>query len=456
MHHRLPTDFLRSGIPSFPRSMLLAPEYRITLDSRLVEPGDIFWPLTGARYDGHDFIDESIARGAVAVISHRPPRSGICVIPVSDTLVAYHRLAALWMRRFQDRGGISIAISGSAGKTSVKEIMATLCAGPGTYASHDNQNNAFGLPRSILNMPDDARLAILEIGVGGPGEMAGYTDMVQPTHAILTNVFPAHIECFRDMEQLALEKCLLFARLSRDGRAVYGGSHRYAHYIQQVSLGAYCPMAPESSYWKTSDGTEILTTGAITDCNGRAYSFPLTGHYQRQNAAMALEAGLASGIDTTTMLRRTHMLRALPMRYERFEGRITMILDCYNANIGSAAAGLLAFSSETTSGKRYVVLGTMAEQGTMAPAQHYKLGQLTGEMSGIHGGIVAGEYRDEVVRGYHAASGGSLLHCVSHVDEIPGILHRLLQDGDIVWVKASRFMGLEHTMAAWHQSLKNV
>jgi UDP-N-acetylmuramoyl-tripeptide--D-alanyl-D-alanine ligase len=350
----------------------------VSIDTRTLEPGDLFVALKDVR-DGHDFVADALAKGAAAALVSRIPDGvapGAPLLVVPDVLQA---LGALGRAARARTGARVVAITGSAGKTSTKKMLADALAGQGrVHAAEKSYNNHWGVPLTLARMPAETDFAVIEIGMNAPGEIAPLTRMTRPHAAIVTLVAAAHLEAFGKIEGIAHEKASIFVGLEPGGTAILNGDlpttpilHDWAarHSGHEVVFGA-----GEGAEWRLASadvddsGTDVVIDGPA----GRlAFRLGTPGRHFAMNAAAVLAAVAAIGADPVLAARNLDGWAPPGGRGVSQEialtggGAVTLIDDAFNANPASLAAALdvLAAARPAPGGRRMAVLGDMLELG---------------------------------------------------------------------------------------------
>lgn len=432
----------------------------ISIDSRSILPGQAFVAIHGKRFDGHYFINEAVHKGAACVILSEggAPTNGARRVPtisVSDTTQALGDLASFHRRRFDIP---VVAVTGSCGKTTTKELIAHLMGdsfrilkSPGSY------NNQFGLPLALLEITSDHDVAVVELGSNHPGEIAYLASITQPTVAVITNVGPVHLEYFGSLIDILQEKLSLLEELPGDGTAILPGDQL------DVCLEARNFLHPRARlvYFGTTDRCDIqaldihrLDTpgdrrqvqtgkGMSVRLRDRIQEFivPLMGYHNVENALAALTCAWTLGVPMEITRKRLRTFPQIAMRSEvvRFHG-VTLINDCYNANPLSFARAL-EMLRDIRASRKVAIMGDMLELGDFAPSAHEAIGRLAMQM-GIDEVIAVGEYAEHVAKGVaqtHRAKATTFRSVAELLEGLPGRLRK----GDGVLVKGSRKLNLE-------------
>ncbi|GHV56284.1 UDP-N-acetylmuramoyl-tripeptide--D-alanyl-D-alanine ligase [Deltaproteobacteria bacterium] len=362
----------------------------LSTDSRTVGPGEVFVALAGARFDGHDHAASALARGALAVVAHRvlPGEAGRKSILVPDTLAALGDLAGSLRRRRRLK---VVAITGSNGKTTSKELTASILRLVDRHllATAGNFNNLVGLPLTLFRLKAQTRLAVLEMGMSGYGEIARLTRIAEPEVALITSVGPAHLEFFGTVGRVARAKGELYAGLKSDALAVvdddepllrrearrFAGNHLYFGSTPraQVRLGRARPRALA--------GQSLTLYGPGAE-KGRRVELRLLGAHNARNALAAAAAALAAGADWDQIQQGLEAVESVPGRLKAFRTRtgLWVLDDSYNANPASLAAGLAVLGGLKVRGGRGAILGDMLELGPQEAALHRRIGRLAAEL----------------------------------------------------------------------------
>jgi UDP-N-acetylmuramoyl-tripeptide--D-alanyl-D-alanine ligase len=422
---------------------------RLRIDSRDVEPGDVFLALPGSKRDGHDFAVHALSRDAAAVIlrSDRPRAYSGPKLIVPDTRQALWDLAR-WHRRQLD--ALIIGVTGSVGKTTTRELIhALLCGQHEGVRSQKNFNNEIGLPLSLLDIQANHEFAVLELGASRVGDIARLTDLAQPEVGVITAIGSAHLATFGSVEGIMQGKGELLDALPAGGFAVLPGD---CPRLRSISRRAKCRVifAGEGieNHIRVS-GIEQTDVGLRFRVDGQLYRLPLFGRHNITNAMCALtigrEIGIPNGIladclaDFQPVAGRTHV---------RHIGHWTVIDDTYNASPQAFAAALQTLQDIPTrnDARRIVIAGDMLELGATSADEHRQLGEQIGRRN-IDRLLVIGDHADDVAQG--AMSAGLPPHRIAAPNDWDAFLLLLecwLEAGDVVLVKGSRGMRMERVI----------
>ena len=409
-----------------------------SIDSRTIRPGELFFAIRGPRHDGHGFVGDAFARGAAGAVvadAGAGPRAGALVV-VPDTVAALQRVAA---RARNAWGGRVVAVTGSCGKTTTKEAIATLLGQFVTTAkSEGNLNNEFGLPLSLLRIPDRARAAVVEIGINHPGEMGPLARIAAPDVSVVTNVGPAHLGNFASVDEIAWEKGRLVAALSAEGCAVLNADDRRVAAFGRRHKGRSLTFAIEGEAdFRAEDVEDRGIEGSRFKLGGLRLSSPLAGRHNVYNVLAAIAAARPFGIAPGDLAGALRRLQPSPMRgVIRKRGGVVLIDDCYNAN-PDAVRAMLRVLRRTSALRRIAVLGEMRELGARSRELHRQVGRAVAS-SGIDYLVAVGGDAAEI-----ASSAGIPAEYCASAGEAAAVLQALVRRGDAVLLKGSRGVGLE-------------
>lgn len=409
----------------------------VSTDSRSDVRGAVFVAIRGDRFDGHDFVADAIVGGAGVVIVDRSYQ-GVAEprIVVDDTRRALLDLA---VKRRNELTVPVIAITGSTGKTSTKDLLAAGIAG--SWASPRSFNNEIGLPLTVVNTPEGSTAVVLEVGSRGRGHIASLQAAVRPDVAVVTNLGVVHLETFGSEEGLADAKYELIEALGPSGVAIVPDDEprlQRATSPNQLTFGEGRGDVSVSDIVVDALGHPTFTLSA-RDTSHRV-SLEVAGAHQARNAAAAVCVAVALGYDIREFVEGLSKASGSAWRMEVHEGRFTVVNDAYNANPQSVAAALETLAA-MRAGRRYAVLGPMAELGPVCETAHRDMGKLALEL-GIDGLIVVG-----VDHGYCIGAGALVTNAVD-IEDAADTLRAVVEPGDVVLVKASRSAGLERLAIA--------
>ncbi len=431
----------------------LRPITGVIHDTRRLEPGDLFVPLAGTR-DGHEFISVAFESGASAALAREEWNPG----ERRPLLRVREPIEALWAIAGWHRARLSfpvIGLTGSVGKTTVKEMVAAALEMEGpTVRTVLNWNNAIGLPLSLLKaVPGYHRFGVFEVGTNHPGEIQPLASLLRPDLAILTGIGPVHLEHFGTLDAIAQEKGALLEALPPDGVAVVNRDTPCFDRLRERISGRLVTVSVEArdAVWRVTclerddlGGQVIHVKGPVGEQTAR---IPRPGRHDALNAALALAAAVEMGVEWRSAAEGLGRgLGYLPMRWQQaMVGGIGIINDAYNANPISMASALETFAGQAIgAGRKYLMLGEMKELGTQRTAFHMEVGRQIAK--GPWAGVVL--LRSE---GTEAMAEGALqagfprdgLYLAPDAEEAAATLCKLLRPGDWVLLKASRGVALE-------------
>jgi UDP-N-acetylmuramoyl-tripeptide--D-alanyl-D-alanine ligase len=415
----------------------------ISTDSRALAPGTLFVALAGERFDGHDYLDAAAASGATGAVVRQgagvPP--GMTAFEVRDTLKAFGRLARA---RRRELSGPVVAITGTNGKTSTKEMLAAVLATRyRVYATRANLNNLVGVPTTILEAPDDIEALVVEAGANLPGEIAQYRAIIEPSLTVVTNAVEGHLEGFGSLagvmaEKLSLTDGVPLAIVGVQPPELAAGARQRAKSVRTAALerADLTPDAVELG----PDARPILTFGDTS------FTLAARGLHQADNATRVWAVVEALGLDRRAAARALEGFSMPGGRGELLEaGGLTILNDCYNANPQSFRAAI-ATARALRNGRRLVfVAGTMRELGPESSALHAEVARALVELAPDLLGAV-GDFVPALAP--YAAELGDRLVTASDPLALGPLIARRLEGGEVVVLKASRGVALERILPA--------
>lgn len=415
-------------------------------DSRTLPPGALFFALRGDQFDGHRFIAEAFRRGASgAVVERDIAEAGLPLLAVPDTRHALGLLAGAWRQRFQIP---IVAVTGSNGKTTVKEMLAAIFSplAP-TLVTPGNLNNDIGVPLTLFGLGNEHRFGVVEMGANHAGEIAALTCMVRPEVAVITQCAPAHLEGFGSIEGVARAKAEIYAGLGADGTAVINADDAYAG-----SWRSACAGRRQLSFG-LQPGADVTATQVEVGANGmnfvlthreqeRSIRLQLFGRHNVANALAATACAVALNIPLPRIAAGLESMRAVKGRLQLKAGRhaARVLDDTYNANPASLGAALGVL--ETFPGRRWLVLGDMGELGPTGPELHARAGA-SARAAGVERLFALGALSRFAAQAFGAGAG----HFVSSEDLVAELSPGLAADVTVL-VKGSRAMSMERVVAA--------
>lgn len=421
---------------------------RVVIDSRAVAPGDLFVALRGEQHDGHSYVAQARSAGAVGALVSEWVDVELPQLRVPDTLAALQRTAALWRSRFALP---VVAVTGSNGKTTTKQMLAAVFAARGpVLATRGNLNNHIGVPLTLLSLRGEHRTAVVEMGANHLGEIALLADLARPDVGVVTQAGDAHLEGFGSREGVARGKGELFAAID-GGVAVINADDTYAPLWRQLAarasvltfgMSASADVSAQQLQFEPLDNAVGSRFVLRTPAGNASVRLPMPGRHNVMNALAAAACGVALGLEPD-------VIAAGLARVEGAQGRLSwqttgegarVLDDSYNANPTSLRAGLELLAG--LPGRRLLVLGGMAELGADAPRLHFEAGT-SARTLGIDGLYGLGPLAAEAARGFGA--GAQVFEDVAALVEA---LRPQLDSKTVVLVKGSRSARMERVVEA--------
>jgi UDP-N-acetylmuramoyl-tripeptide--D-alanyl-D-alanine ligase len=414
----------------------------VSTDTRTLRPGDLFVAIAGERYDAHAFLGAARAAGAngAVVRTGTPPVDGLVLFPVADTL---HALGRLGHARRRDVPGPVVAITGTNGKTSTKELVArALGTRWRAHATRGNLNNEVGVPLTLLATPDDAEALVIEAGASIPGEIARLREVIAPTVGVVTNVSAGHLQGFGGLDGVLEEKVSLLegvplAVVGTEPAALLDRARAAA--VRAISAGLSDRADVRPDRWSLTAGGHVEL-----EFRGVPVRVALAGRHQADNAMIALALAEELGLSMESVAQALAAVTLPAGRWEVHEtGGRTVIHDAYNANPASMMAALE--TAQRVAGHRPLVLmvGSMLELGDAGPAEHARLADAMVRLEPALIGAV-GAFGPALER--HHARLGDRLVLAPDAEALGQALARRLPDGAVVLLKGSRGMRLERAL----------
>lgn len=416
----------------------------VSTDSRNIEPGMLFIALKGPNHDGHEHVATAAEAGAVAAIVEQAQSVEIAQLVVKDTRLALGQLAAAWREQLATP---LVAVTGSNGKTTVKEMCAAILGEAGrTLSTRGNFNNDIGLPLTLLRLEPEHDYGVIEMGANHPGEIAYLSGLTRPQVAIITNAGPAHLEGFGSIEGVAKAKGEIYSGLSDEGVAVINADDNYAPLWRELSAGH------RSLAFGVEQSADIGVRGmgdihgseleVLTPLGEFHLSLPLPGRHNVMNALAALGAAIALGIDLDVIARGLNNMVPVDGRLQVRDGNrgATILDDSYNANPSSMHAGLEVLAG--CDGRRFFAMGDMGELGDEGEALHRQVGIDAREL-GIDRLYATGN----LSRNASEAFGDNGYYFDGQQQLIDALLPEMDKDVTVL-VKGSRSSHMEHVVEA--------
>jgi len=414
-----------------------------SVDTRTLDPGDVFFALHGPNHDGGAYIAAAFEKGAVAAVTdanHESPR----ILRVEDPQLALENLAS-WAR--QQWGGDVVGVTGSAGKTSTKDVIARMLGSVMPVGkTTGNFNNHVGVPLSILRLPADARIAVLEIGMNHAGEIRHLCGIAWPRIGVVTNVGYAHIEMFDSIEGIALAKRELIECLPKEGIAVLNADDRFARDFGAVHAGPVLRFGLSEIADVRATDVEFRADGTRFRVCGTTFNTPLQGRHAVLNILAGLAVAQLYGIAHAKLVDVVAELEPGKMRGERLiRNGITILNDCYNSN-PDAVRAMLDVLRDTPAQRRIAVLGEMLELGRWSESLHREIGRYAVE-TGVDTLVgVRGAARAMADAAIEAGLNSDAAYFFEEPEEAGDRLRDIARPGDAVLFKGSRGTRVERAL----------
>ncbi len=419
----------------------------VTTDTRAIAAGQLFIALRGERFDAHDFLDTAaLSAAALMVADESKLPAGVSAIVVADTRLALGRLAAAWRASFTLP---VIAVTGSNGKTTTKEMIAAILKaqfGDDVLATRGNLNNDIGLPQTLLGLNATHRAAVIEMGMNHPGEIAYLAEIGAPTVALLTNAQRAHLEGMGDMDEVAREKGSIFGGLQSAGVAVINVDDNYgALWCEMAAPHRICRFGIDraADVHGTVRQHGLETALELTAVEGEAaIRLLVPGRHNARNAVAAAAACLAAGVPLGAVVAGLEGFAGVKGRLQRRAGNkgAELLDDTYNANPDSVRAGIDVLAA--TIGRKLLVLGDMGEIGEASGQYHDEIGGYA-KSQGIDRLFALGDAAQQAVRNFGE---GARHFC--NIEKLIAAVDKELGPETTVLIKGSRFMKMERVADA--------
>jgi len=428
---------------------------RVCTDSRQAQPNDLFFAIKGERFDGHDFLNEVVRKDIAAIVVEREkvpaqlPECGVLV--VDDARAALGKLAAAYRRDFKLP---VVTVCGSNGKTTVKELMASVFRQKlATLWSEASFNNDIGVPLTLLRLEKSHQAAVLEAGTNHPGELAPLVKMIQPKYGVITNIGREHLEFFGDIAGVVREEGWLAELLPADGMLFVNGDSEWTEQIAKRTRAKIIRVGlDKKNDWRAhsirlgKNGVTFCVEAPEAGFSGE-YRIHLLGRHQVINALFAIAVSGELGLGRPAVRDGLAECKPPKMRLQFWEaGGIRVLDDAYNANADSMLAALETLCDLPLQGRRVAVLGDMAELGAHSEAAHTEIGRRTAEL-GIGQLFAVGKMAGVTAK---AAREAGLTRVIEFVDVEAAVkaVKDFLKAGDVVLLKASRASRLERIAEA--------
>jgi UDP-N-acetylmuramoyl-tripeptide--D-alanyl-D-alanine ligase len=422
---------------------------RICTDSRSVQAGDLFFALMGDKFDGHDFLAEVDRKGVAGMVVMRskvPAGMACAVIVVDDPRKALGRLAAKYRTEFSP---VMIAVGGSNGKTTSKELFAAVLRQKFvTLWSEASFNNDIGVPMTLLKLEKTHQAAVLEAGTNHPGELEPLVRMIQPGIGVITSIGREHLEFFGDVAGVVEEEGRLAELLPADGKLFINGDSEWTEQIARRSVATVVTAGlREGNEWRAS-AVQLDGRGAQFRVNGPKawisgdYRINLIGRHQVTNALLAVAAGAELGLTRAEIQNGLLECKPAKMRMQAWEWNGVCVLDdAYNANADSMQAALETLREMPCDGRRVAVLGDMAELGAHSRTAHEEIGRRAAER-GVDQLFTIGTMAGTTAEAARSAGLGAVKE-FSDMNALAEAVREFLKPNDVILLKASRSARME-------------
>jgi len=428
----------------------------ISTDSRSLAPGSLFVPLVGERFDGHRFLADAVVAGCRALLlqtdglepaaleslSQQAAGQGCAIWVVDDTLLAYQQLAQRWRRQL---GLPVVAVTGSAGKTTTRELVRAALGSLGpVLASSGNENNDVGVPLTLLKATPEHRALVIEMGMRGLGEIERLSVCAEPDVAVITNIGTAHIGRLGSREAIGRAKCEITTALKGDGLLVIpGGDPLLEAAVAAVWQGRVCRIALHGEPGQEQADLVGRYDGAasVLELEGERLQLPLAGRHNARNLLLAVAVARELGV-ALAALQELEVAGSEGRNRRLHLGGLTVLDETYNASPEAVLAALDLLASQD--GRRFAVLGTMLELGEQSEALHRQVAERA-RQRGLDGLVVVASGAEAAAMA-EAAAGLPCLAVVESPEQAAGPLAEWLAPGDVLLLKASRGVALERLL----------
>ena len=412
----------------------------VAIDTRRCLKGSVYFAISGESFDGHQFVVDAVEKGAVAVVVEHDCGVDVPQLIVRNTRQTLADIAQLWRRQYSVQ---LVALTGSNGKTTVKEMIASILSQEGSVlATKGNLNNDIGVPLTLFSLREEHQFAVVELGANAPGEIAGLAAIAEPQVVVVNNVGPAHLEGFGSLQGVANSKGEIYEHLREDGLALINADEFAAtEWAKRVLQGRVVQFSAQNRTGAEIQG-QLLEDQVLRvsyQDESRDIKISLLGQHNMRNALTAVSVALVMGVSWGSIVTGLEKVKPVTGRLVEYDAAgVRVIDDSYNANPGSVEAALSLLANYQSS--RWFVLGTMAELGAQAEEMHAKAGRQAAAL-GIDRFACVGEHAVAARRGF----GPKGLAFEKH-DELAAQLMAAVKPGDTVLVKGSRSAGMERVV----------
>lgn len=419
----------------------------VSIDSRRVQRGELFVAIKGERFDGHDFIKDAVRQGARAVVASQKIKEpmAVPVLYVPDTTKALGLMASAYRRQFNIP---VVAITGSAGKTTTKEILAHICEGKYNVLKNiKTENNQIGVSLTLLRLKKDHQVVVLELGTNHPGEIRWLAEIARPTIAVFTNVGASHLEGLKSPAGVFKEKFSLIKFMPRSGVVIFNKDDRYLKAIAQkrISLKKISYALKEKADVKASNVRSPAGAQIQFKVDGRDFRMKTVGEHNVYNALASMGCARILNIEEEMIRERLASFEGCQGRQEIKEANgLWIINDSYNSNPISFQSAVETLDSFPTKGKKILVCADMLELGVRSRSWHERMGQIIAKTK-IDVVLTTGSESFYLAQQIKKTNHRPCFHC-ERQEEIHEYLRRFCQEGDVVLIKGSRAMKMERTV----------
>ncbi len=423
----------------------------VTTDSRKVERGCLYVPFKGARADGHDFIPQVMEAGALVTLTEHAEGmpEGIAYILVDSTADAIQKIAGFYRRQLDIP---VVGITGSVGKTSTKEMIASVLAQKyRVLKTLGNFNNNLGLPLTVFRLTEEDEIAVLEMGISHFGEMEQLAETAEPDTMVITNIGTCHLEFLKDRDGVFAAKTECFDYVKLDGTVILNGEDDKLIQVEEVHGRRPIFYGRSPRFRVYADNIKPLGIKGISctinmDEDSVDVTIPIPGEHQVLNALAAAAVGANYGLTMEEIKKGIESMESLAGRFHIIENdRVTVIDDCYNANPMSMKASLDVLQDAL--GRKVAILGDMGELGSNEAALHREVGTYAGGLA-IDQYLLVGALSREIEAGLLAENETAAVVHYDTVDALLADLSNQVNDGDTILVKASHFMQFDQIVDA--------
>lgn len=438
----------------------LDPQYKdvviegVSIDTRTIVPGNLYIPIIGETFNGHEFVDAAIGNGATAVLwgmNETNPPTGVPIIFVDDTLLALQNLA----KSYRDELSIKVVgITGSNGKTTTKDMVTAVLST--TYRVHKtagNLNNHIGLPLTILHLDKDTEVAVLEMGMSAFGEIEFLTKLARPDVAIITNIGESHMQDLGSRDGIAKAKLEIVEGLSNSGMLIYDGDEPLlTDKVKRMNISSHTfGSNEENDFFPTNIKLESSGTYfSINKNEGREFYIPVLGQHNVNNAMAAMAVALQFGLSWEQIENGLKNSKITNMRLELIEGKngLKLINDAYNASPTSMRAAIKLIMELKGYNKKIVILADMLELGENEVLYHEEMGKLL-DPTKIDYVFTFGKLGEYIAKGAIDRFPEGRVKAYLNKEELMTDLGEIVNEGDVVLLKGSRGMKLEEIVEAF-------